>query len=70
MFTTPILGKSSIGSPVQYWERFFVPQTSTGIGSIVSPDLYWENVYRFPSPVVRKGSIGSPVQYWEKVLGS
>ena len=40
VFPRPILGKGFLGSPVQYWEKFFVPQTSTWIGSIGSPDQY------------------------------
>ena len=43
-FPSPILGKSSIDSPVQYWKRFLVLQTSTGIVSIGSQDQNLEKV--------------------------
>ena len=40
-FPSPVRGKGPIGFPVQYCEkRLFVPQTSTGIDSIGSPDQY------------------------------
>ena len=57
MFPCPILGKGSIGSPVQNWvkvvyvlksntgKRFQVPQCSTG-----------KRLYRFPSPILGIGS--------------
>ena len=73
--------KVSIGSSVPYCvkvvyvlksntgKRFFVPQTSTGIGSLGSPDQYWGKFYRFPSPVLGK-VLGSPVHYWEIILAS
>ena len=67
MFPTPILGKGSIGSPVQYLKGFLVPQSSSG-----------KRFYRFPGPILGKGSgfpssvlekvLGSKVQNWEKVL--
>ena len=56
MFPSPILGKGSIGSSVKYFvkvvyvlksisgKRLLVPQTSTGIGSLGSPDQYWGKV--------------------------
>ena len=52
-FTSPILEKGSIGYSVPYCvkvvyvlksntgKRFLVPQTSTEIGSLGSPDQYW-----------------------------
>ena len=55
-FTSPILEKGSIGSSVPYCVKvvyvlksntgkmFLVPQTSTGIGSLGSPDQYWGKV--------------------------
>ena len=48
MFPSPILGKGSIGCPVQYWEKV-----------LCSPNQYWDRFYRFPRPVLGKGSIVS-----------
>ena len=53
-----ILGKGSIGSPVQYWEKV-----------VGFPVQYWEKVVGSPVQYWKK-VVGSPVQYWEKVLGS
>ena len=70
MLSSPILGKGS-----------WFPQTSTGIGSIGSPDQCWGKIlwvpqsstgksfYRFPSPILGKGS-RFPSSVLEKVLGS
>ena len=57
MFPTPILGKGSIGFPVQYWENV-----------LGFTNQYRDRFYRFPRPVLGKGSIGSPFQYWENFL--
>ena len=59
MYPSPILGKGSIGFPVQYCEKV-----------LGSPNQYSDRFYRLPSPILEKGSIGSPIQYWVKVLGS
>ena len=81
MFSSPILGNSSIGSPVQYWEKaVYVYQSSTGKrfyglpsplrGKLLgSPVRHWEIILASPvHAVLGKGSISSQVQYWEKVL--
>ena len=61
MFFSPILGKGSIGSPVQYigflvhyWEMF---------SRIPIPCITGKRFYKIPSPILGKGSIGTPVQY-------
>ena len=42
-FPSPVLGKGSIGSPVQYWKKvLYVPLFSTGKGSVGFPVQYWE----------------------------
>ena len=55
-FLSPLLGKCSIGSPVQYWEKV-----------VGSPGLYWKKVVYSPVQYWEK-VLGSPVQYWEKAL--
>ena len=79
-FPCPVLGKGSIGSPVQYWEKvlgspnqywekFQVPQSITGkIFKFSSPCSTGKRFYKFPSPILGKGSIGSPVHYWVKIV--
>ena len=53
---SPVLGKGSIGSQVQYRVKVMFSSPIHEKGS------------RFSSPVLGKGSIGSPVQYCKKVL--
>ena len=55
-FPSPLLGKGSLHSPVQYWEKVL---SNTG-----------KRFYVFPSPILGKGSISFLVQCCEKVLGS
>ena len=67
MYPSPILGKGSIGFPIQYCEKV-----------LGSPIQYRDRFYRFPSPILGKGSrfpssvlmkfLWSKVQNWEKVL--
>ena len=60
MFSSPLQGKGSVGSPVQYWKKFC---------RFPSPVLCKGS--RFPIPILGKCSIGPTVQFWEiKVLNS
>ena len=74
MFSSPILGKGSIGFPVQYCvnvvyvhksntgKGFYVPQSTTGKMLYSFTSLILRKGSRFPSPIVGKGcSFPSPV---------
>ena len=83
MFLSSLLGKGSIGSPVQYCVKVvYVLKSNTGKRFYRFTSPFLGKGSRFFSPIQEKDSIGSPVQYrvkgcicsqvqyWKKVLGS
>ena len=57
MFSSPILGKDSIGFPVQYCVNVvYVLMSNTGKGFLVPQSTTGKMLYRFTSRILNKGS--------------
>ena len=58
MFSSPILGKDSIGSPFQYWVKVvYVLKSNAGKRFLVPQSTPEKRLYRFTCPILRKGSM-------------
>ena len=70
MFSSPVLEKGSIVSPIQYWKGFSrFPIPVLGKRSMCFQVHYYEIILDSPvHAVLGKGSVGSSVLYWAKDL--